>query len=292
MGDVDRARARTEAVASHLAPSAPPPEWNAAVADLEATFPASQLSLDLETRNQHGQSFGSLLPPAPPAAIVHALSTEDVVRVVRICTRRGIVLIPTGGRTALEGQFQATCCNPPPEERWNGRGSSDEEAQVEEKKRARASSRPTVHVSLSRMQDIRLYEQDFQAVVQPGVGWKSLNEHLASRGIKLFFPVSDRAQITVSFRSRATRTLRASNARRWTRRREANLAEWRVSRAAVPMLVRSSKTHNHRGPQLTYATVGRTSSRVRNAPCGMDSVAHRRTDGRHCDPDEGPQPRP
>lgn len=183
-----RARARTAAVAAHLAPSAPPPDWDAAVADLEATFPASQLSLDLDTRSQHGQSFGSLLPPAPPAAIVHALSTEDVVRCVRICSRRGIVLIPTGGRTALEGQFQATCCNPPPEERWNGPAGSEKEAHVEEKKRA--SSRPTIHVSLSRMQDIRLYEQDFQAVVQPGVGWKSLNEHLAARGIKLFFPVS------------------------------------------------------------------------------------------------------
>jgi D-lactate dehydrogenase (cytochrome) len=190
MGDVHRARARTAAVAAQLAPSAPTPAWDAAVADLKATFPASQLSLDLKTRNQHGQSFGSLLPPAPPAAIVHALSTEDVVQVVRICSRRGIVLIPTGGRTALEGQFQATCCNPPPEERWNGPAGSDEEGHVEQKKRATASSRPTVHVSLSRMQDIRLYEQDFQAVVQPGVGWKSLNEHLAARGIKLFFPVS------------------------------------------------------------------------------------------------------
>ncbi|GAA5966520.1 hypothetical protein JCM8115_002704 [Rhodotorula mucilaginosa] len=189
MGDVHRARARTAAVAAQLAPSAPTPAWDAAVADLKATFPASQLSLDLKTRNQHGQSFGSLLPPAPPAAIVHALSTEDVVQVVRICSRRGIVLIPTGGRTALEGQFQATCCNPPPEERWNGPAGSDEEGHVEQKKRATASSRPTVHVSLSRMQDIRLYEQDFQAVVQPGVGWKSLNEHLAARGIKLFFPV-------------------------------------------------------------------------------------------------------
>ncbi|GAA5867323.1 hypothetical protein JCM3774_003546 [Rhodotorula dairenensis] len=191
MSEVHKARARTGAIHAHLAPPptrAPSPDWDAAVADLEATFPASQLSLDLQTRHQHGQSFGSLLPSAPPAAVVHALSTEDVVRVVRICSRHGIVLIPTGGRTALEGQFQATCCNPLPEERWSSRAGSDSRVQPEEKPGPRIR-RPTVHVSLSRMQDIRLYEQDFQAVVQPGVGWKSLNEYLSAKGIKLFFPV-------------------------------------------------------------------------------------------------------
>lgn len=187
MSQVQKARARTGAIEAHLAPCTPPPDWDAAVADLKAAFPASQVSLDLETRDQHGQSFGSLLPRAPPAAVVHALSTEDVVRVVRICTSRGIVLIPTGGRTALEGQFQATCCNPPPEERWSRRAASDTREQAGEQGAAKV--RPTVHVSLSRMQDIRLYEQDFQAVVGPGVGWKSLNEHLAAKGIKLFFPV-------------------------------------------------------------------------------------------------------
>ncbi|BGP16980.1 D-lactate ferricytochrome c oxidoreductase [Rhodosporidiobolus nylandii] len=34
-----------------------------------------------------------------------------------------------------------------------------------------------------------VWEEDFQARVQPGVGWQSLNEELKRRGVKLFFPV-------------------------------------------------------------------------------------------------------
>ena len=32
--------------------------------------------------------------------------------------------------------------------------------------------------------------QDTLQIVQPGIGWQEVNEQLASRGIKLFFPVS------------------------------------------------------------------------------------------------------
>lgn len=181
------AHQRLAALSSHLAPpTAPPPDWPGALAALETTFPAHQLSLDLATRQQHGQSWGSLLPPSPPAAILHALDTSDVVAVVRIATRFGIVLIPTGGRTALEGQFTPTCCSPPVHEQWNG---------VVPGRRLPASGevvqpRPTIHVSLSRMnQVLELYEQDFQAVVQPGIGWAGLNAYLAERGVKLAFPV-------------------------------------------------------------------------------------------------------
>ncbi|POY71131.1 hypothetical protein BMF94_5888 [Rhodotorula taiwanensis] len=184
------AKERVAAVGRHLLPvprpAAPSPDWTGAEADLRAAFPASQLSFDLETRDKHGQSFGSLLPSSPPAAIVHAESTEDVVRLVTICTTRGIVLIPTGGRTALEGQFQATCCNPTPA---GERGSAFRAQAGAATSLPRRVERPTVHVSLSRMQRITLFEQDFQAIVGPGVGWKSLNEHLAESGVKLFFPV-------------------------------------------------------------------------------------------------------
>lgn len=163
-------------------PAAPPPDWDAALAELKRRYAPGQLSLDLPTRAQHGESFGSLLPNAPPTAVVHAESTEDVVDLVSIATKNGIVLIPTGGRTALEGQFQASCCSPVIEPDKGPSRLPGPAAHV-------GFDRPVIHVSLSRMQDIRLYESDFQAVVGPGVGWKSLNEHLAARGIKLFFPV-------------------------------------------------------------------------------------------------------
>ncbi|GJN91223.1 hypothetical protein Rhopal_004241-T1 [Rhodotorula paludigena] len=175
------AKERLASLASHLAsPSAPKPDWPRALEALKSAFPASQLSLDLATREKHGQSWGSLLPPSPPAAVVHALSAADVVAVVRIATSCGIVLIPTGGRTALEGQFTATCCSPLAEDSWNG----------VVKGKTKPGDRPTIHVSLSRMnQVLALHERDFQAIVQPGIGWQGLNAYLAERGVKLAFPV-------------------------------------------------------------------------------------------------------
>lgn len=142
---VTAAKERLASLASHLAPpSAPKPDWERALEALKSAFPASQLSVDLATREKHGQSWGSLLPPSPPAAVVHALSTADIVAVVRIATSCGIVLIPTGGRTALEGQFTATCCSPLVEDSWNGvvKGKTE------------SGDRPTIHVSLSRMNQV------------------------------------------------------------------------------------------------------------------------------------------
>lgn len=185
------AQRRLAGVASQLAPpatAAPPPDWPGALQALQAVFPPEQLSLDLPTREKYGTGWGSLLPPAPPSAVVHARRKEDVVEVVRIAIRFGIVVIPTGGRTALEGQFQACCCNPPAGERWTGRAGQEDDAKG--RRTARRRDRPTIQLSLSRMNKVlAVHEQDFQAVVQPGIGWQGLNELLAARGIKLFFPV-------------------------------------------------------------------------------------------------------
>jgi hypothetical protein len=39
------------------------------------------------------------------------------------------------------------------------------------------SQRPTLHISLSRMNKVvEVHEDDFQAIVEPGVGWVSLNK--------------------------------------------------------------------------------------------------------------------
>lgn len=48
---------------------------------------------------------------APPhTAVVYALSTEDVVKVVRIINKYKIALVPYGGGTALEGQCTGVRC--------------------------------------------------------------------------------------------------------------------------------------------------------------------------------------
>ncbi|GAA5933025.1 hypothetical protein JCM1841_003220 [Sporobolomyces salmonicolor] len=157
----------------------------AALAALSAILPPDQLSFDLTTRTAHASTFGSFLPPSPASVVVHALSTQDVVSVVNIATHHGIVIIPTGGRTSLEGQHMPTCCNPPEEDKWGGARRAAN-AKVELLK----VERPTIHLSLSRMNRVlKVYEEDFQAIVEPGVGWQSLNQHLAERGSKLFYPI-------------------------------------------------------------------------------------------------------
>lgn len=90
-----------------------------------------------------------------PHFVVYPMSTEDVSAIMRICHRRRVPVVAFGGGTSLEGHFANTC-----------RGIS---------------------IDLSRMDKIlTVHGADFDAVVQPGVGYEQLNEALADR--KLFFP--------------------------------------------------------------------------------------------------------
>ncbi|GAA5836667.1 hypothetical protein JCM11251_002691 [Rhodosporidiobolus azoricus] len=199
---------RLASVQAHLVPpspsstsAAPPPDWPAALAALKAYFPETQLSLDEASRTRHASSFGSFLPPSPAKVVVHAEKKEDVVEVVRIARMHGVVIIPTGGRTGLEGQFhpaaspaddEPTCCNPRVGEKYipSSSPSAYSANTSSSSPFPRSTPRPTIHLSLSRMDAVLdVWEQDFQARVQPGVGWASLNEELKERGIKLFFPI-------------------------------------------------------------------------------------------------------
>lgn len=175
----------------------------AAVADLQAVFPAEQLSLDDKTLKRFGQSWGSFSPPAPAAVVVHAESTADVAKVVNIAVKHRIILIPVAGKTSLEGQFlPPSCCNPPPADTRLPSGKLDEGPTV--------ATRPTIQLSLARMDKvIAVHAQDAQAVVQPGVGWGSLNEELADLGHKLFFPIDPAPGAQVSLLSSQSFTLAA-----------------------------------------------------------------------------------
>ncbi|GAA6009336.1 hypothetical protein JCM10207_004354 [Rhodosporidiobolus poonsookiae] len=180
---------RLASVAAHLTPpAAPSADWPGALDALRTAFPDDRLAVDLPTRERYGSSFGSILPPSPPSAVVHARSTADVVAVVRIATQFGVCIVPTGGRTGLEGQFQTpTCCNPRPGEKWDG--AAGKPAQEKSGNKA-PTCRPTIQLSLSDMDEVLdVWEADFQARVQPGVGWSSLNEHLREKNIPLFFPI-------------------------------------------------------------------------------------------------------
>jgi D-lactate dehydrogenase (cytochrome) len=90
-----------------------------------------------------------------PFMIVRPGSTEDVSDIMRVCHRRKIPVTAYSGGTSLEGHFAAT--------------------------------RGGVCIDFSRMDQIlQLHKEDLDVVVQPAVGWQSLNEELAQSG--LFFP--------------------------------------------------------------------------------------------------------
>ncbi|KAI5480583.1 hypothetical protein MNV49_000279 [Pseudohyphozyma bogoriensis] len=174
----DTFKRRLGQVADHIAQPTP-----AFVQALEAKFPADQLSLDEVTRSRFGTSFGSLTPPAAPSVVVHAESTADVVATLAIAREYNVVVIPVGGRTSLEGQFsvESSCtCDFGPAKTSLG---ATKETQ-------KPATRPTIHLSLSNMDKVlAVHAADSQAVVEPGVGWESLNKHLADHGIPLFFPI-------------------------------------------------------------------------------------------------------
>ncbi|KAL8290401.1 hypothetical protein RQP46_002659 [Phenoliferia psychrophenolica] len=185
---------------SHLTSSLqPPPDLPSALSALALAFPYSQLSLDPKELTRHGTSFGSFSPALPPSIIVHAESTADVVKVVNIATLYSIVVIPVAGRTSLEGQFlppallsnlntPPPCCPSSPSPL-----PLSSSPKIDVKSHPQTSpptTRPTIHLSLSRMDKIlSVHPLDFQAIVQPGVGWQTLNEHLVETGVQQQFPI-------------------------------------------------------------------------------------------------------
>lgn len=96
-----------------------------------------------------------MLPGDVPFAIIKPGSTEEVSEVVKVCHRRRIPITAYSGGTSLEGHFAAT--------------------------------RGGICIDFSRMDKVlTLHKEDLDVVVQPAVGWESLNEELAESD--LFFP--------------------------------------------------------------------------------------------------------
>ena len=95
------------------------------------------------------------LPNDKPFAIITPGSTEEVSQIMKVCHRRRIPVTAYSGGTSLEGHFAAT--------------------------------RGGICIDFSRMDKIlKLHKDDLDVVVQPAVGWETLNEELGEQG--LFFP--------------------------------------------------------------------------------------------------------
>lgn len=114
-------------------------------------------------REQHGHTT-TWIPNQPPDAVIFVQSTEEVAEVMRVANTHGVPVIPFGTGTSLEGHVNAP-----------GGGIS---------------------IDLSQMNAIlEVHPEDLDAVIQPGVTRKALNEYLRDTG--LFFPIDPGADASL-----------------------------------------------------------------------------------------------
>ena len=143
----------------------PPPQHDTSPATLQAAWAEfrdivgqEHVRTDETVRRAHAGSDWSSHNPAAsdvPFCVVRPVSTDEVAQIMRVCHRRRIPVAAYSGGTSLEGHF--------------------------------ASLPGGVCVDFARMdQIVALHPDDLDVVVQPGVGWEELNDHLAPHG--LFFP--------------------------------------------------------------------------------------------------------
>jgi D-lactate dehydrogenase (cytochrome) len=111
-------------------------------------------------RRQHGHTL-TWIPNQPPDAVVFVENSTDVSDVVRVAREHRVPIIPFGAGTSLEGHLNAP--------------------------------RGGISLDFSRMNRIiQVNDRDLDAVVEPGVSRKQLNDHL--RDLGLFFPVDPGAE--------------------------------------------------------------------------------------------------
>jgi D-lactate dehydrogenase (cytochrome) len=124
-----------------------------------------RVTTDAGVLNEHGKDSAHHAPQAPDV-VVQAVSTEDVVAAVKICSQSGVPIIPFGTGTAVEGGVVAT--------------------------------RGGVCIDVQKMNRIkRLSVADMDVSVEAGVTRLQLNEYLAEQGTGLHFPVDPGADASL-----------------------------------------------------------------------------------------------
>ncbi|MCO5609395.1 hypothetical protein L7F22_063621 [Adiantum nelumboides] len=127
------------------------------VGELRSICGVDGVSLDEDDRSFHSKSVSNFHPVKEiPDVVVYPRCQEDVVAIVKTCSKHRIPIVPYGGATSLEGQILSPL-----------RG---------------------VSMDMRKMKRIiKLHVDDMDVVVEPGIGWLELNEYLKAYG--LFFPL-------------------------------------------------------------------------------------------------------
>ncbi len=132
------------------------------IAELAALF-GNRLVTSQAVREQHGHTT-TWHHNEPPDAVVFAQSTEDVQRIVGVCAKNAVPVIPFGTGTSLEAHVNAPLGG--------------------------------VSIDLRDMNRVlAVHAEDLDCVVEPGVTRKTLNEHLRDQG--LFFPIDPGADASL-----------------------------------------------------------------------------------------------
>ncbi|KAK4154519.1 hypothetical protein C8A00DRAFT_14360 [Chaetomidium leptoderma] len=120
---------------------------------------------DTDVLEHHGHSdWSTSNSPGRAVAVVYPKSTEDVSAIARICNNRNVPMVPFGAGSSVEGNF--------------------------------SQPHSGICVDFSFMDKIvAFHPDDMDVVVQPGVNWVDLNNHIASSG--LFAPMDPSPTATV-----------------------------------------------------------------------------------------------